>query len=161
MKFSEARSIFMISVVSPRNKSLSSLLLWQINQYFKKDFPLEAPEQNWCHGEKVFPTEKVLGFWTVSLICHTLVQPTQNDQAGGLVRQRMAVVCVQKERASSLLRLKQLCLNVLQVNVDGDGHANKPHHSLSVCHLRVLLEALEEVGHPEQTEDLRPCPEEF
>lgn len=54
MKLFEARSISVISVVRPRNKILSSLLLWQIHEYFKKHFPLSAPEQNWCPGEKVF-----------------------------------------------------------------------------------------------------------
>ncbi|OPJ81646.1 hypothetical protein AV530_014647 [Patagioenas fasciata monilis] len=36
------------------------------------------------------------------------------------------------------------------VNLDGDGHTEKPHHRPSVCFPGAALEALDEIRHPEQ-----------
>lgn len=104
MKLFETRSISVISIVRPRKKPWAHCCCGGYIHISKSLFPLAAPKQNWCPGEKVSGLGKKVLFsllnFPFDFSCLSATH-TKQSQAGGLVRQRMAVVPGQKETTSS------------------------------------------------------------
>lgn len=150
MKLFEARNISVISMVRPLNKTLSSLMLPWIHLHFKEHFPLAAPKQNlvfWCEtvwARKRYCWPSELSLWFLTPLCN----PHKMEPGWWSGWTKHGCSCAKGD--NQLPEFKRLCLCACQVNLDGDGHTDKPHHRPSVCFPGAALEALDEIGHPEQ-----------